>query len=370
MNGYFYVLTTIDLFVLCFMCVLTNLSEALDKKQKRGFFFAFALIAAISILEVITLVVDGTAEKYRWVNIVSNYLGFGLSPAVSICLVYVLDKKTIVEKDMKLTMIFQTGYLILLAASIPFGLVFSVSADNVYARGPFFCIYVIAYFAAILYLSLSTIKMSKQFQNRSKALIYPLIVFLAAETIIQVLLPDLHVTWLCVTLLSVLYFIYCNEMWTQLDGLTGLLNQNSYLNRTNRMHDCSGILVVFDVDDFKQVNDLYGHLQGDVCLAEIADCIKKAYVQYGYCYRIGGDEFCVLLKNRQKEMECIQKFLRLLENKREKYEFIPTVSSGSAICSGEDILTVKDRADRDMYMFKKERKERIASDKTKNYRIL
>lgn len=37
---------------------------------------------------------------------------------------------------------------------------------------------------------------------------------------------------------------------------------------------------------------------------------------------------------------------------------------------GEDILTVKDRADRDMYMFKKERKERIASDKTKNYRIL
>lgn len=136
------------------------------------------------------------------------------------------------------------------------------------------------------------------------------------------------------------------------------------------MHDCSGILIVFDVDDFKQVNDLYGHLQGDVCLAEIADCIKKAYAQYGYCYRIGGDEFCVLLKNRQKEMECIQKFLRLLENKREKYEFISTVSYGSAICSGEDILTVKDRADRDMYMFKKERKERIASDKTKNYKIL
>lgn len=50
--------------------------------------------------------------------------------------------------------------------------------------------------------------------------------------------------------------------------------------------------------------------------------------------------------------------------------FIPTVSYGSAICSGEDILTVKDRADRDMYMFKKERKERIASDKTKNYKIL
>lgn len=49
--------------------------------------------------------------------------------------------------------------------------------------------------------------------------------------------------------------------------------------------------------------------------------------------------------------------------------FISTVSYGSAICSGEDILTVKDRADRDMYMFKKERKEQIASDKTKNYEL-
>lgn len=59
----------------------------------------------------------------------------------------------------------------------------------------------------------------------------------------------------------------------------------------------------------------------------------------------------------------------MLENKRKNYEFIPTVPYGSAICSVEDILTVKDRADRDMYMFKKKRKEQIASDKTENYRF-
>lgn len=62
-----------------------------------------------------------------------------------------------------------------------------------------------------------------------------LMLFLTAETVIQIALPDLHVTWLCVTLLSVLYFTYCNEMWNQLDALTGLLNQNSYLNRTAEM---------------------------------------------------------------------------------------------------------------------------------------
>ena len=39
MNGYFYVLTAIDLFVLIFMCILTKLSESLNQKQKRGFFW-------------------------------------------------------------------------------------------------------------------------------------------------------------------------------------------------------------------------------------------------------------------------------------------------------------------------------------------
>lgn len=102
MNGYFYVLTTIDIFVLCFMCVLTRLSESLNKKQKRGFFFAFILIAFISILEVTTLKVDGLPVRYRWINIISNYLGFGLTPSVCICLVYVLDKKTRLRWEFKL----------------------------------------------------------------------------------------------------------------------------------------------------------------------------------------------------------------------------------------------------------------------------
>lgn len=49
-----------------------------------------------------------------------------------------------------------------------------------------------------------------------------------------------------ITLISVLYYLYCNEMWNQLDGLTGLLSQKSYLNRTLNLQpemssaSCSG----------------------------------------------------------------------------------------------------------------------------------
>lgn len=356
MNGYFYVLTAIDLFVLCFMCVLTHLSESLNKKQKRGFFLAFALIAIISLLEVVTLLVDRMPVQYRYLNILSNYLGFGLSPVVSICLAYVLDKKVSFRKEIKIAFFLEIVYLIFLALSIPKGLIFSVSKNNIYSRGPYFYIYIIVYFLAIIYLSISTIITASQFQNHSKKLIYPLFLFMMVETIIQIALPELHVTWLCVTLLSVLYFIYCNEMWNQLDELTGLLNQNSYLHRTSGMSRTKGVLVVFDVDDFKLINDKYGHLKGDISLTEIADCIKKAYEQYGYCYRIGGDEFCVILENNVSIVECTKEFLRLLEEKRETYSFIPTVSFGSSSFDGEDIITIKERADQEMYHYKNERK--------------
>ena len=363
MDGYFFILTTIDLFVLGFMCLLTKLSESLNKKQKRGFFLAFALIAAISVLEVITIVVDGTPPGYRWLNILSNYLGFGLTPAVALCLVYVLDKKSVIRRGFKAAVCCEGVYLLFLAATLPYGPVFSVSRENLYARGEYFYIYVVMYYVSMLYLMVATVRTAAVFQNRSRTLIYPLILFLGAETVIQIALPKLHVTWLCVTLLSVLYYIYCSEMWNQLDALTGLLNQNSYLNRTAEMRRSGGVLVVFDVDDFKQINDRYGHLQGDVCLAEIADCIKKAYARRGYCYRIGGDEFCVLLKDEASEACCAATLQALLAERRKTLAILPTVSLGSAVFSGEDVVAVKDRADRALYCAKKEQKARAAAAK-------
>ena len=361
MDSYFFILTTIDLFVLGFMSLLTKLSESLNKKQKRGFLLAFALIACISVLEVITIVVDGAPTGCRWLNILSNYLGFGLTPAVALCLVYVLDKKSIIRRGFKAAVCCEGAYLLFLAATLPYGPVFSVSRENLYARGEYFYIYVVMYYVSMLYLMVATVRTAAAFQNRSRMLIYPLTLFLGTETVIQLALPELHVTWLCVTLLSVLYYIYCSEMWNQLDALTGLLNQNSYLNRTAEMRSSGGLLIAFDVDSFKQINDCYGHLQGDACLAAIAACLKKAYANDGYCYRIGGDEFCVLLKNAAKEAACKEEFLRQLEKQRRELAFLPTVSYGSASLSGEDVLAVKEQADRAMYQYKRARKSCAAA---------
>ena len=128
--------------------------------------------------------------------------------------------------------------------------------------------------------------------------------------------------------------------------------------------------MVFDVDNFKQINDRYGHTQGDICLAEIGHCIKKAYAHSGYCYRIGGDEFCVLLENADREKQCTQEFVYQLEQRRKAIGFLPLVSFGSASFSGEDILTVKNRADREMYRCKKTQKSAPAGEPVKSENVL
>ena len=89
---------------------------------------------------------------------------------------------------------------------------------------------------------------------------------------------------------------------------------------------------------------------------------KKAYARSGYCYRTGGDEFCVLMENADREAQCAQEFVRQLEQRRKAVDFLPTVSFGSAPFLGEDVLAVKNRADREMYRYKKARKPDAAGE--------
>ena len=85
--------------------------------------------------------------------------------------------------------------------------------------------------------------------------------------------------------------------------------------------------------------------------------IKKAYAKYGYCYRIGGDEFCVLLKNCRNEESCSIQFDHLMKSKQRKYEYLPSVSYESALLLTGDIVSVKDLADQNMYLNKMKHKK-------------
>ena len=53
---------------------------------------------------------------------------------------------------------------------------------------------------------------------------------------------------------------------------------------------------MIDANQFKKVNDTYGHQAGDHALQTMAKAIFEVYKKIGYCYRVGGDEFCIILK--------------------------------------------------------------------------
>lgn len=83
------------------------------------------------------------------------------------------------------------------------------------------------------------------------------------------------------------------------DGLTGLNNRRTFLELAQLRLDESarGVLILFDADHFKKVNDVYGHAVGDVCLTEIAYRLKWNLRKQDVAGRIGGEEFAVLLAN-------------------------------------------------------------------------
>ena len=86
----------------------------------------------------------------------------------------------------------------------------------------------------------------------------------------------------------------------QTDALTTLGNRRKLMTDLRRELQMASvesprILVLFDLDGFKRYNDTYGHPAGDVLLARLGGNLERAIKPYGAAYRIGGDEFCVLV---------------------------------------------------------------------------
>ncbi len=107
-----------------------------------------------------------------------------------------------------------------------------------------------------------------------------------------------HVT-LIQSLANFLAYVIDLELSIYLDQLTGLYNRG-YLTESfpNLMEESNDIHVLFlDVDNFKKVNDTFGHTTGDQLLIEIAVRLKASVHQLGIVARVGGDEFVILAPN-------------------------------------------------------------------------
>ena len=144
-----------------------------------------------------------------------------------------------------------------------------------------------------------------------------------------------------------------------LDTLTQLGNRVAYLEKLEECvekHTKRLGIVYFDVNNLKKVNDVHGHEEGDVLIQTAANVIRDSFVPHGMAYRIGGDEFCVLLDHdpvdryAQAVIE-FQNHIRAV-NESGDYVFKLQIAHGFACCEADSMETVEDAiktADEKMY---------------------
>ncbi|MDM8546222.1 GGDEF domain-containing response regulator [Candidatus Venteria ishoeyi] len=119
-------------------------------------------------------------------------------------------------------------------------------------------------------------------------------------------------------------------------------------------------LAILDIDHFKQINDSYGHLAGDVVLVGLAATLKNAMREYDTAFRFGGEEFAVLLRGTTKvqAIKVCQRLRMMLEQEHYVYqgqEFRITVSIG--LCATDHLPDATrermiEQADKELYRAK------------------
>src|SRR5439155_23298248 len=109
------------------------------------------------------------------------------------------------------------------------------------------------------------------------------------------------------------------------DALTGLPNRSSFLERLDaeirqaQEHNGRFALLSFDLDRFKETNDMFGHATGDAVLAEISERLKSGLEATEYAARFGGDEFAAIFPAADNPVHVIG-FLEAVEIEAEERE--------------------------------------------------
>lgn len=120
-------------------------------------------------------------------------------------------------------------------------------------------------------------------------------------------------------------------------------------------------IIGFDVNNLKFVNDTYGHMAGDKMIISAARVITEAFKNEGTCYRIGGDEFeVIMLDSTQRVYDaCCEKLQKIIQLVNSKTEYPVTMAYGDAVFdvdSDRELDMMIKRADEKMYEMKKRMK--------------
>lgn len=257
--------------------------------------------------------------------------------------------------------------------------IFYINDNLEYVRGPLFAYLLGIPFGYISFASVLAIYQYRKeiYESRKKECLlmasFPILPLMGAT--IQALYFGLSLYVPCLTLAFVLIYLNQQNISLTLDSLTKVNNRGQldfYLNKRflSATKDETFYFILVDVDKFKEINDVYGHIAGDEALILLSTALKQAFKQKdAFLARYGGDEFAVIIDDISQEeiVDIIHNIESLLDNlmKSGNKPYNLTVSAGFALCNISEMNSVNDlvaKADAEMFKIKNAKKR----EKVKN----
>lgn len=150
------------------------------------------------------------------------------------------------------------------------------------------------------------------------------------------------------------------------DPLTALLNRRGFESAMSIKEDASGFLLIVDIDDFKKINDTYGHSHGDKVLQQVSSRLSSVVRSGDVIARLGGEEFVIFVCSEDKIEKLADRLLKGVSSKPfyldSDASIQVTVSIGIAPINNffENYESAYQKADSSLYEAKKQGKNQFA----------
>ena len=249
---------------------------------------------------------------------------------------------------------------LLLVINVFYPLVF-VYKDDLYQRGPAYGVFLLF---AFLYIADSTYLYAKHRKKAGTLKLFPVQVFLVPVgigVVVQAVFVEIAITWTSIAVAIAGIMTALKNEIIFLDPLTGMYNrvyleylQKQAAKKTNAW--ISGIMI--DLNGFKQINDRFGHAEGDAALITAAGLLIKSFSEYGVVTRYAGDEFVVILNTIDEQLvqELIERAQKNFEEENQKikkpYQLSASMGYATVDLSADTIDDFMNRIDRQMYQDK------------------
>lgn len=349
----------LTIFMMLIMLMIVRFNDLLGKEKILQFSLIFWMIIVASFSEWVSVCMEGAPAWTRWFHILAKTVDHSLSPVIALLFVEIITTEH-KAKNMAIPLIL---HAILELISGVTGFIYYVDQKNHYVHGRFYWIYIAVYLICSLYFIKSAWKFGSRYHNNNRVVLSMILLFFISGVSVSLLNSQVRIAYICTAIDTIIVYVYYTGILEKVDNMTGLLNRWSYESRVGNIEKPIGVLF-FDVDNFKYINDNYGHQFGDQCLKIVGSTVKSVYGSKGYCYRIGGDEFCVLLEKDSNSVEILNKqFLKKMEKQRQQEKRLPYVSVGYAKFEPgkADIKSAIKEADSKMYEWKQLNKQKRES---------